>query len=84
VYTLVRGRQRAEWETLVVLWAIATWLIPQATTHVDLSRTEAALLPLAILVARLPGVVAGSIVVAAIALSVPLEVSYLQGKIELL
>jgi hypothetical protein len=84
VYTLVRRRQRAEWEVLIVLWAIATWLIPHATTHVDLSRAEAALLPLAILVARLPGVVAGSIVVAAIALSVPLEVSYLQGKIELL
>jgi hypothetical protein len=77
----LRRRERARWELLIVLWAVATWLIPESTTHQSTSRQLTALAPLALLVGFLPRAVAGTLLVTAIALSVPLDLAYLGSLI---
>ncbi len=66
---------------LVGLWMIGAWLIPQGTTAVSQYRGEAALLPAAILVGTLPRMLAWPIVVALIALVVPMEVLFLRNTL---
>lgn len=73
---VARRGDRARWEILVVFWAVAAWFVPVATTHQALNRGEAALIPLAILVGRLPRAVAIPLVAAAILLVVPVQVAY--------
>lgn len=78
---VARRRERAGWETLVLFWALAAWFIPAATTNQSISRGEAVLLPLALLVGRLPRALAVILVAAAVALSIPFEVAYFRDLI---
>jgi hypothetical protein len=73
----LRRRDRTETDVLLVLWAVATWLAATSVSHLTYSRSEAALLPLAVLVGRLPRALAALIVLAAVVLAVPMEVSFL-------
>lgn len=74
---LRRRRSLPETDMLLVLWMVATWLIPVSTSHLTYSRGEAGLLPAALLVAKLPRPVAAVLVLGCLALVVPMEVSFL-------
>jgi hypothetical protein len=76
-----QGRAVRRVDLLVVLWALTTWLMPSATSHLAGHRGETALLPLAILVARLPLRLAAVYAVAAAAITAPNVVFYLQGAL---
>jgi hypothetical protein len=64
---------------LLVLWAVATWAFPPSQGNVSISRSQAALLPLALLVSRLPRPFAFALVIAAAAVAVAMEKLFLQG-----
>ena len=51
---LVRWRTVSAIEVLIVVWLLLTWLLVQSKSGLSAYRSEAALLPLAILVGRLP------------------------------
>ncbi len=74
-------RTLARTDLMVVLWAIATWLLSQGTANVNLPRTEATLLPLALLVGLLPRRLGIAFAIAAVALVVPMEVLYLRNAL---
>ena len=77
----VRRRSFARLDCLLVLWAIVTWAFPLSQTNVSISRSQAALLPLALLVGRLPRLVALAFVVAAVIIAVTMEKLFLQGSL---
>jgi len=66
---------------LLLLWAFATWLVPLSQAAVEVQRSQAALLPLAIFVPRLPRPVAIALVVAAVVIAAAMEKLFLQGRI---
>jgi hypothetical protein len=66
---------------LVVMWAIATWALPLSQTVVGPYRGHAALLPLAILVARLPATLAWAFAVGAILIAGWIEFYFLEGHL---
>ncbi|MEI8106042.1 MAG: hypothetical protein WCH31_09425 [Actinomycetes bacterium] len=70
---VLRRASRGPTDLLIVLWALGTWLIPSSTSHLTYSRGEAALLPMAVLVGKLPTRLGVVLAVAVVALSVPME-----------
>lgn len=71
-----RGLQRLD--VLLLLWAIVTWVVPHAEANLSLYRSQAALLPLALLLRRLPSGLVLVLATAAIAVSVPMEILFLR------
>ena len=67
-----RRRRMSELELLALAFAVAVWLFPLCFQTVDIYRSDALLIPAALLVRRLPLAVAGLATAAAIALSVPM------------
>jgi hypothetical protein len=74
-------RRPAQTELLVLLWGVVAWLVPLSQSYVSLQRSQAALLPLAVLLPRLPRPVVIALAVAAIAVAVAMEKLFLDGKI---
>jgi hypothetical protein len=74
-----RTAPRADW--LIAAWAVVTWLLPHAQANLSVYRSQAALLPLALLVRRLPPVLLVAVVVVAVGLSVPMIQLFLDGKL---
>lgn len=70
---------RAEW--LVALWAALTWLLPNLETNLSINRSQAALLPLAVLVRRLPRPLVLIVLVAAVGLAIRMEQLFLDGTL---
>lgn len=68
-------------DALILLWAIPTWALPLSQAAVSIQRSQAALLPLAIAVRRLPRTLIVVLVVFAIPIAVAMEKLFLQGKI---
>lgn len=66
---------------LILLWALATWLVPLSQAAVEIPRGQAALLPLAILLPRLPRRLAFVFAVAAVPIAVAVEKLFLDGRI---
>lgn len=66
-------------DTLVVVWALAAWLVPHIWANVSEYRSEAALLPVALLVGRLPRVLSLCIVAGAFLLVAPMELLFLRS-----
>lgn len=79
VSVALRRRHAERADLLIGLWAVATWLIPASTTGLTVQRSQAALLPIALLVGRLPRLLAAVLIVVAIAVSIPTEVAYLRN-----
>ena len=63
-------------DSLLLLWALPTWALPLSQS-VSVQRGQAALLPLAVLVARLPARLAWSLVLAAAAIGLWMETYFL-------
>jgi hypothetical protein len=68
-------------DALILLWAIPTWAVPLSQAAVSIQRSQAALLPLAIAVRRLPRRVMLALVVLAVLIALAMEKLFLQGKI---
>ena len=80
-HAFLRLRSLDRLGVLLLLWALATWALPLAQTNVSLPRSQATLLPLAVLVARLPGPLALVLTAAAAAVAIPMEKLFLHGLI---
>ena len=72
-----RRRSVDRLDLLLVLWAFVTFAFPLAQNNVSLARSQAALLPLALLVGRLPAKIAVPTVVTAAVLAVAMEKLFL-------
>jgi hypothetical protein len=87
IVALVLAHYVARWRTttrvdhLLVLWAALTWAFPATQANVSLWRHNAALAPLAALVARLPRPLQAASILAAAAISVPLAWLYFQNRL---
>ncbi len=68
-------------DVLIVIWAVAVWLVLYAETDLHAYRGVAGLLPLAVLLPRLPRLLAAAIAVAAILIAVPMTTLYLRGAL---
>jgi hypothetical protein len=78
---LVNRRSLDRVDALILLWAIPTWLLPLSQAAVSIQRSQAALLPLAVSLRRLPRPLALILIVVAVPLAVLMEKLFLQGKI---
>jgi hypothetical protein len=81
IHAFRRRRSLDRADSLLLLWALATWALPLSQS-VSVQRGQAALLPLAILVARLPSRLAWSLVVAAAAIAVWMESYFLDWTLK--
>jgi hypothetical protein len=75
------ARHRDRGDALLVLWALATWAVPLSQSAVSLQRSQAALLPLAVLVGRLPRAAIAALVVTAVPIAICIEKLFLDGRI---
>jgi hypothetical protein len=81
VYLASRRHMIGKAELLLAVWAVVTWILPLTEATVSLWRNQAALAPLAVLVARLPRPVAFSAVAALVAISVPMAILFFDGTL---
>jgi hypothetical protein len=79
-YALGR-RRRTQVDLLLVLWALVTWAFPLALANVSHWRSEAALAPLGVLVARLAPPVRIPVVVFAVFISVPIALLFFANRL---
>jgi hypothetical protein len=78
----VAWRRVGQIEVLIALWVVLAWALPHAETGVSLYRSEAALLPAALLLRRLPRPLALLFAAAAVALAVPMAKLFLTGRLQ--
>src|SRR5262249_9786494 len=79
--TAVRARRVAPVDLLFCLWAVVTWAVPLTQGNISVQRSQIALMPLAVLVARLPRPLLVTAVVSTAAISVPLARLYFAGSL---
>jgi hypothetical protein len=79
VAVAIRRGPSVRFDVLVVIWAVAVWLALYAETDLHAYRGVAGLLPLAVLLPRLPRLLAAAIAVAAILIAIPMTTLYLRG-----
>lgn len=77
VHALHRRRSLDGADSLLLLWADATWALPLSQSAVSAPRGQATLLPLAVLVGRWPAPLAWVLALAAAALAVWMEYYFL-------
>jgi hypothetical protein len=80
-YFVAKWRRTSRVDHLLVLWAALTWAFPATQANVSLWRHNAALAPLAALVARLPRPLQASALLAAAAIAVPVAWLYFQNRL---
>jgi hypothetical protein len=81
VQLAVRRREATRLDGLIALWAVTAWVLPLTAAHLSIWRSEAALLPLALLVGRMPRPVSIGFAAAAAVVAVPVAVLYLHGRL---
>ncbi|MCW2976675.1 MAG: hypothetical protein JWM06_1956 [Actinomycetia bacterium] len=81
LHTALRWRLVTRLELLLVIWALITWAFPLTQANVSIWRSQAALTPVAVLVARLPRPLLALAVVGAVAVSVPVARLYFAGRL---
>lgn len=81
VSVLVKGTAAGRDESLIVLWAVAAWLLTSVPAYLSHYREDAVLLPIAPLVGRLPRPLAAVIVIVSACLTVPMTILYVRGKL---
>jgi hypothetical protein len=72
---------RSRTQLLLAGWALAAWALPLTQANVSVWRSEAALVPVAPLVARLPAPLAWAIVAVAAVLGIALAILYFRGAL---
>jgi len=78
---LLRHRTIGHVDLLLALWTLIAWFVPQSTTGLVRWRQEATLLPVALLVGRLPPRLAIGFVAAAVVLSVPMTLLFVRHSL---
>lgn len=81
VHAFIRRSALDRSDGLLLTWAIATWALPLSQAAVSIQRSQAALLPLAILLRRLPKPLLYALVAAAVPVAIAMEKLFLEGKI---
>jgi hypothetical protein len=76
---VVRRHSVDRLDVLILLWAVATWLFPLTQANLSQQRGQAALLPLALLVRRLPSALLVVLVIASAVMAIVMEKLFLQG-----
>lgn len=79
VVTFGRRRAATPADWLLVLYALAFWLIPLAQNTVAYYRTDALLIPVVVLVARLPRAAVAALAAVATVVSAGMTVAFMQG-----
>jgi hypothetical protein len=74
-------RPRSPLDLLIALWLLGSWLAPDLQSHVQVYRIEASLLPLALLIRRLPTPLAAVFVVLVIEVAVELAQMAFEGRL---
>jgi hypothetical protein len=77
--TFARRRAATPVDWLLVLYGLAFWLIPLGQNVVAYYRTDALLVPIVVLLARLPFAVVSAFAVAAAVVSAGMTVAFMQG-----
>jgi hypothetical protein len=77
----IRWRAAPRLDRLLALWAVVTWAVPLTQANLSLWRSQAALLPLALLVGRLPRALAAAAVVAAAGVAVPMALLFFHNRL---
>lgn len=80
VHALLRRRSRHRADTLLLMWALAAWALPLSQSA-SVHRGQAALLPLAVLVGRLPAKLAWCLAAASAVVALLLEKYFLTGAL---
>jgi hypothetical protein len=80
-YYVARWRTTSRADHLLVIWAAITWAFPATQANVSLWRHNAALTPLAVLVARLPRPVQVAAILAVAAIAVPVAWLYFENRL---
>lgn len=78
-HAVARRRSLDRLDVLLLLWAIATWVFPLMQANLSVQRSQAALLPLALLAQRLPKPLLFTLVAVAAAVALAMEKLFLQG-----
>jgi hypothetical protein len=81
VHAVLRRRVATRLDLLLVVWMLVTWGFPLTQANVSVWRSQAALAPMAALVARLPRPVLAVSIAASIGLSVLLARLYFSGRL---
>jgi hypothetical protein len=68
-------------DALILLWAIVTWAVPLSQAALSIQRSQAALLPLAVLVPKLPRPLQIGLIVASVGVAVAMENLFFHGDI---
>jgi len=80
-HAAVRIKRLTALDALLLIWALVTWAVPLTQGNISVQRSQAALAPLAVLVARLPRPVLLVAVAAVVALSEPVAHLYFDGRL---
>jgi hypothetical protein len=75
----IRQGPNTRFDVLIIIWAVLVWLELYAETNLDAYRGVAGLLLLAVLLPRLPRLLAAAIAVAAILIALPMATLYFNG-----
>jgi hypothetical protein len=75
----IRRGPNTRFDVLIIIWAVVVWAYLYAETEVDAYRGVAALLPLAVLLPRLPRLLTVAITVGAVLIAVPMVTLYFRG-----
>lgn len=77
----LRERRLERLDVLLLLWLLATWLFPLSQSNLSIQRSHAALVPMAILVARLPRTLLVPLAIAAVPVAVLVQKLFLDRAI---
>ena len=81
VHALLRRRQLTQLDLLLCIWALVTWAVPLTQGNISTQRNQAALAPIAVLVARLPRPLLAVAIALTAGLSVALARVYFNGSL---
>jgi hypothetical protein len=79
VLTVVRRRSATAVDWLLVIYGLASWLIPLCQNVVASNRSVALLVPIVVILARLPRAAVAVLLVAATAISAGMTLAFMQG-----
>jgi hypothetical protein len=81
VHAALRRRHLALLDPLILLFAAIAWALPLIPANVSVWRSQTALAPVALLVARLPRPLAASVIVASVIVNVALARLFFEGRL---
>jgi hypothetical protein len=81
IYAVFRQATFGQTERLILFWALVSWVVPLSQGALSIQRSQAALLPLAILLRRLPRPLLFALVLGAVLAALAMENLFFHGDI---